>query len=133
MSSNERLCECAEDDRESVESKRAEGVCDGRQGRVARGDMHISGETGTTGFAANSYADAIAKAACSLERTNDVSEIIKGAMRWKRYVHEVWVRGGQGGGRWEVWDVAPYVAMKEAIGWWIVQKEYKEHKEARVQ
>ena len=82
------------------------------------------------GFAANSYADAAAKAACSLEKVHDVSEVIKEAMKWKRYVNEVWVQEGQGGGRWEVWDVTTYEAMKEAVGWWIVRKEYREQKGA---
>jgi hypothetical protein len=82
------------------------------------------------GFAANSYADAAAKAACSLEHVHDISEVIKGAIRWKRYVSEVWVQGGRDEGRWEVWDVAPYEAMKEAVGWWVVRKEYNEQKGA---
>jgi hypothetical protein len=82
------------------------------------------------GFAANSYADAAAKAACSLEHVNDISGVIKDAIKWKRYVSEVWVQGGRNEGRWEVWDVAPYEAMKEAIGWWVVRKEYNEQKGA---
>jgi len=82
------------------------------------------------GFAANSYADAAAKAACSLEHVSDISGVIKEAIKWKRYVSEVWVQGGKDEGRWEVWDVAPYEAMKEALGWWIVRKEYREQKGA---
>ena len=82
------------------------------------------------GFAANSYADAAAKA-CTTAPLSNVSDMVRDAIRWKKYVQEVWVEHeGSGGGRWEGWDEAVYSAVREATGWWVVAKEVAKAKRA---
>ena len=74
------------------------------------------------GFSANAYADAAAKA-CTNAKIGNMSETIREAVQWRTHLNEVWEEYEEGQGRWEIWDVPQYDAIKEAVGWWIVEKE----------